>query len=255
MLNFGKKRKEDNSSSWLTTFSDLMTLLLVFFVLLYSFSVIDQLKFQRFMASFQGVGILNRGDEPLDKTRDHDYEISSDEVQKNAQNVDVQASALLQETFDTVQEYVQENNLDIDISVRYKDRGVVLEIKDEILFESGKAVLKPEARVILKQISALLQKMPNSISVEGHTDNRPIHNARFPSNWELSTARSLAVVRYMSENLGLNPGRFAAVGYGEYRPVVSNDSPENMARNRRVMIVINTDDLYISEKGADGNDS
>jgi len=250
---FKKKRKEDNSS-WLMTFSDLMTLLLVFFVLLYSFSVIDTLKFQRFMASFQGVGILERGDEPLDKSQDHEHDIDVDEVQQNLDSQDIQANIVLQETFDKIERYIQENELDIDVSIRYKDRSVVLEVKDEILFESGKAELRPEAFIVLNKLSGLLKTMPNSISVEGHTDNRPIYSSRFPSNWELSTARALAVVRHMSETLKLDPRRFAAVGYGEYRPVVANDSLENMARNRRVMIIINADDINMLE-GADKSDT
>lgn len=248
-----KKRKKDKKDepSWLLTFSDLMTLLLVFFVLLYSLSVIDKVKFQRFMASFQGVGILERGDKPLEEDKQHDFDIGAEDIPIEAQDIDKQALMLLQETLEKVQDYIEENDLDINVEIRYKDRGIVLEIKDEILFESGKAELKPEAYIILKKLSGLLQTMPNTILVEGHTDNRPIHSSIFPSNWELSTARSLAVVRHMSERLDLAPERFAAVGFGEYRPVVPNDSAQNMARNRRVMIVINAEDVYITEKEVD----
>ncbi|MGI6452780.1 MAG: OmpA family protein [Syntrophomonadaceae bacterium] len=237
-----KKKKKKEDPGWMMTFSDMMTLLLVFFVLLYSFSVVDIVKFQRFLASFQGVGILERGPEAMEQDKEKDFEIPLEA------EADLSNSEALYETYLIVEEYIRENNMEMEVSVRLDERGVVLEIKDEILFASGQADLKPDALVVLQSLSGLLRYIPNTISVEGHTDNRPIHNARFPSNWELSTARALAVVRYLSENLGLSPDRFCAVGYGEYRPVAKNDSAENMARNRRVNIVINAENPPSLEK-------
>ncbi|SMB82399.1 chemotaxis protein MotB [Desulfonispora thiosulfatigenes DSM 11270] len=241
MLPYKKKKKSSGSPAWMTTFSDLTTLLLVFFVLMYSFSVIDVQKFKRFVASFQGVGILDSGAEPLDKDRDHDYDVPS-----NSENTldDMSKLQPLDNLYQSVQKYIQENNLESEISVRFMDKGVYLEIKDKIFFESGKADIKPESRKLLSDLSGLFKDIPNMISVEGHTDIRPIRSSVFPSNWELSTARAVSVVRYLSEQTGLNPARFNAAGYGEYQPVVPNDSPQNMAKNRRVVIVINTANTY-----------
>lgn len=244
MLPFNKRKQEEGSPEWMTTFSDLMTLLLVFFVLLYSFSVIDIVKFRRFMASFQGVGILDLGDKPLEKDKEHDFDVPVDSPKHFN---DMSRLDPLAEIYIAVQEYIEENDLDAEITVHYSERGVALEIKDKILFASGKAYLKPEARKLLKELSGLFKEVPYTISVEGHTDNRPIHNAQFPSNWELSTARAVTVVRYLTEKLGLDPKKFCAVGYGEYHPVVPNNSLENMARNRRVVIVINSRDPYFGE--------
>jgi chemotaxis protein MotB len=224
---------------WMVTFSDMVTLLLVFFVLLYSLSILDQEKFRQFMASFHGIGILERSDQPLEKDKDFDYPVSD-----NGPNYWEERERTIQEIFDTVQSYIMVNGLDIDIEIRMSDRGVVLEIKDEILFESGKAQLKPEAVQVLSKLSGLLNQLPYTISVEGHTDNRPINTSQFPSNWELSTGRAVSVVRFLAERQGVDPQKFLAVGYGEYHPRAPNDTPENMAKNRRVLIVINAKDPY-----------
>jgi len=250
-LPFKKKDKREGTNDWMVTFSDLMTLLLVFFVLLYSFSIIDKMKFQRFVASFQGVGILDQGPEPMDKDKTQDFNIPTEE------KCQVDSSARednLYKTYTAVKEYIQEHNLSMEVDVRFSERGIVLEIKDDILFSSGEADLKPQAMEILKKLSGLLGSIPNTISVEGHTDNRPIHNVQFDSNWELSSARALAVVRHLSERLELDPKRFCAVGYGEYRPIVPNTTAENLAKNRRVTIVINAEDPYFSGEGAEFND-
>jgi chemotaxis protein MotB len=239
-----KKKQEEGSPQWMTTFSDLMTLLLVFFVLLYSFSVIDVEKFQRFMASFQGAGILDRGTEPLKKDKEKDFDVPSDVQQKINE---ISKLNPLAEIYFAVQEYISDNNLETDISVKFNENGVALEIKDKILFESAKAELKLEALKILRELAGLFNNIPYTISVEGHTDNRPIHSAKFSSNWELSAARALSVVRFLTDRIGLDPHKFCAVGYGEYHPVAPNDSPSNMAKNRRVVIVINSRNPYFEE--------
>lgn len=233
-----KQNDEDGSANWMTTYSDLMTLLLVFFVLLYSFSVIDVKKFERFVVSFQGVGVLNRGAEPLDKPAEHTYEVPSKQ-QETLQ--DISKPDPLYEIYLEIQQYLEANDLDVKIKVRYSKSGLALEINDEILFASGKADLKPEAIKILKDLSGFMKELPYVFSIEGHTDNRPIHNAEFDSNWELSATRAVKVVRYLTEDLNLDPRKFCAVGHGEYRPVAPNDTPENMAKNRRVTIFISRD--------------
>ena len=111
-------------------------------------------------------------------------------------------------------------------------------MKDAILFESGRAELKPEGIEVLKKLEGLISDFDNELVIEGHTDNVPMTSGRFPSNWELSTARAVTVVRYLSESLDIDPGRLSAVGYGEYRPIKPNDTAENRAANRRVNILI-----------------
>lgn len=105
-------------------------------------------------------------------------------------------------------------------------------------FESGKAEITEKGKVMLDHIAPILAKIPNEVLVEGHTDNVPIHTTQFDSNWELSTARSTNVVKYLVQVDKLAPDRIAAIGYGEYKPIVANDTPENRNKNRRVVFFI-----------------
>ncbi|GFN24141.1 OmpA family protein [Thermanaeromonas sp. C210] len=233
----GRERQGDDGPSWMVTYSDLMTQLVVFFVLLFSFSVLSQQKFQRFIASFQGVGILDGGPgivAPAEPAPGAEVEV----VQSPLESQALAQAREMMETLQSIQNFLAEHGLEDMVEVRYEEGGVALDIKERILFDSGKADLKPEARQVLDKLATLLARLPNNIKVEGHTDNRPINTPEFPSNWELSAARAIRVVRYFIERHGLEPHRFTAVGYGEYRPLVPNDSPEHMAQNRRVIILI-----------------
>ncbi len=262
---YKKKSQEPGAPLWMVTFSDMVTLILVFFVLLYSFSVIDAVKFRRFINSFQGVGILNSGQEPLDVPSDIeikeyiilDNETIDDKIVKdspwdNELHSDILEENPLVEVYHTVLEYIEEHELGGVVDVRFEVRGIALEIKDRILFDSAKADLKPEAKEILNKLAPMLKDLPYMTSIEGHTDNRPINTPEFPSNWELSVARALSVTRYFIDELNLEPERFAVVGLGEYHPVAPNDGPENWQLNRRVIIVINAENPFESEVLKDG---
>jgi chemotaxis protein MotB len=127
------------------------------------------------------------------------------------------------------------------INVRYSNEGAHITFEDFLLFDFGKAEINPGGLAFLERVAALIQKIPHPVRVEGHTDNLPIHTARFPSNWELSTARAVNVVKYFAGLGKINPQRLSAVGYGDTRPLVLNDSPANRSRNRRVEIVLATE--------------
>lgn len=243
-----RNEEEQGSPLWMTSFSDMMTLILVFFVLIYSFSIMDVKKFREFIASFQGTGIMNRGEAPLEEpvtttvpesqaTHGQEQEVPELPLEENP----------LPEVYLTVKKYIRENSLEDMVEVSYEHRGIAMEIKERILFDSGSAVLKPEAAKLLDPLSGLLEQLNYRISIEGHTDNLPIHTERYPTNWELSTARSSQVIRYFVERHGLDPQKFAAVGLGEYHPVAPNDNPVDRALNRRVIIVVNAVDPYASE--------
>ncbi|KKM12334.1 hypothetical protein SY88_04065 [Clostridiales bacterium PH28_bin88] len=251
-----RRRREansnDTSQEWLLTYADMVTLVLTFFVLLYSFSVLDVVKFKQFITSFQGSGILDWGPVPMEQPQPE----SSSQQQPSEQAPSSSQSQMMQqisetnpllEVFYTVQTFLQESGLEQMVEVRYEDRGIALDIKERVLFDSGKADLKPEARKLLDSLAGLLDKLPYQISVEGHTDNRPINTPEFPTNWELSTRRSVRVVRYFTETLGLDPKKFAATGYSEFQPVAPNDTPEKQALNRRVVIMIIARDPYGNE--------
>jgi len=127
-----------------------------------------------------------------------------------------------------------------EATVKMTDRGLVITFVAEVLFDSGKAVLRQQALQTLDKVSSVLETTvaDHNVGIEGHTDNVPIRHSGWKSNWELSTARALSVLHYMIEEHGLNPDRLSATGYGEYRPVDSNDTAAGRAKNRRVEIVI-----------------
>ena len=139
---------------------------------------------------------------------------------------------------DIVSDFVEREGLEAEVTLRADRRGVIIEIKDTILFDPGKAELKKNSREILDKITLLIQEFENKIIIEGHTDNVPINTYRFPTNWELSAIRATTVVRYFIEERGVDPERLSVAGYGEYQPIAPNDSPENRSLNRRVNILI-----------------
>jgi chemotaxis protein MotB len=130
---------------------------------------------------------------------------------------------------------------DLDIEVTHTDQGTRLSFENQVLFDFGRAAINPAGFIFLDKIADVLSKIPYAVRVEGHTDNVPIQTRRFPSNWELSVARAVNVVKYFAEVSNIDPKRLSAVGYGESRPVAANDSPSNRAINRRVEILLLTE--------------
>lgn len=218
-----RKRKPDdiNTNGWMDTYADTITLLLTFFILLYSFSTTDNKKLKLVAAAFES--------EILGKTPN---KISGDI------NPDVPVKTDYDNLVDKVTEIIDKNHLEDVIKVRKEDAGVVLQLSDSILFDSGKSELKKNSTKILDVISTIIPEVNNEISVQGHTDNVPIYNSKYKSNWELSTARAVTVLQYFIEEKKISPKRFSANGYGQYRPLVPNDNEKNRAINRRVDILI-----------------
>ena len=130
---------------------------------------------------------------------------------------------------------------DLDIQVTEVDQGTRLSFEDQVLFDFGQAAINPAGFVFLDKIADVLRKIPYAVRVEGHTDNVPIQTRRFPSNWDLSVARAVNVVKYFAEVSKIDPKRLSAVGYGESRPVAPNDTFSNRAKNRRVEILLLTE--------------
>lgn len=232
-----KKKKPESEGlkgdEWLGTYSDMVTLLLTFFILLYSMSSVDSEKLKQLSKAFNQVMVGTKGDSILQ------YDLYDGEVPLvggESDNKDISDTA--QSMYKGVKEFVKDNNLSDTVDITEDERGVILQLKDSILFQTGESKLKPESRDILNKINTLLKSVPNSIVVEGHTDNVPIHNSEYNSNWDLSTARAVTVVRYFIEEKGDNPSRFSASGYGEYKPLVANNSDDNRSKNRRVNILI-----------------
>ncbi len=238
---FNRRKKDipqDNPERWLLTYADLITLLLAFFIVMYSMSRIDAKRFGKVSQALHG--ILKGGPSILHHPKES---LNTGHGLLNTGDLN-----LLQTQFT--------NNIDQlgrkgDINTDMNERGLVIHIMESAMFDEGSAWLKPKALQILDLVSADIIGMPNHVRVEGHTDNRPIHNADFPSNWELSTARATTVVRYLIENHGFPPDKISAVGFAEYRPYVPNNTIENRALNRRVDIVVLTMELSAAEPGSD----
>ncbi|MFH0731975.1 MAG: flagellar motor protein MotB [Candidatus Omnitrophota bacterium] len=146
----------------------------------------------------------------------------------------------LQEAKSMLEQRLAQEISDKDVKLEMADRGLVITFVAELLFDSGKAQIKDTGKDALSKVASILKNTTpdNEIGIEGHTDNVPIKFSGYKSNWELSTARATEVLHYLVDNGGLNPEKLAATGYGEFRPVTSNDSDEGRQKNRRVEIVI-----------------
>ena len=240
------RRNLENEGSkkagWLTTFNDLVTLLMVFFVLLFTMSTIDTRKMQDFQYALQsGLGILGKGKKvaiSVKKTQPVDN-MSHIMTQAEGEQMKKGSNLPVGKLFDEIRQLTQ---ADPEIQVTQTHQGTRLSFKDQVLFDFGRAAINPAGFVFLNKIADELNKMPYLVRVEGHTDNVPIQTRRFPSNWELSVARAVNVVKYFAEVGKIDPHRLSAVGYGESRPLAANDSASNRAKNRRVEILLLTED-------------
>ena len=159
--------------------------------------------------------------------------------QDNANSAYMQENENLREAQEKLEQYIKENNLQDQVSTELSEEGLMIRLKEKALFASGSAALQGQANQIVPVIAALLSSLPERVTISGHTDNVPISTAQFPSNWELSSARAVSLMRgLMGVQPSLNPARFSALGYSEYRPIASNDTEEGRAQNRRVEVFI-----------------
>ena len=264
-----KRRKRGAESGggapeWMTTFSDLMTLLLTFFILLYSFSSVSNDKFMKAAGSlsdsFVGSGqksILTGGqwvpEENENAATDDPAALSKMEAAaiQSAKAETAQAELLTSDgqtmiavdpevvkMYQEVIDFVEKNGLSEEISLSMDADGVYMNVKAAILFTPGSAVITESGTAALQKVAELIGNFENKIMIEGHTDNVPHHDQKFESNWELSAGRAIAVLRHLVEQRNIDPSRLSAVGYGEYNPLVPNDTAEQRAANRRVNIVL-----------------
>ena len=297
-----RKKKEEcskGSPAWMSTFSDLMNLLLCFFVLLYASSNVDEEKIQRIMASFNqaSFSLLESGSVSLEEgqivsggvtqlpgiesileyigvsseVKGNNQDLSAtgaddgqsdssdqpDSVQPNTEEtiVDNQTTELSQEElkaqveqqgekqsaqmYDEISEKVESYKIEDNVALDYNSQYVSLDLNGALLFDKGQADIRDDAADFMKKITSILKKYQNCIvEVEGHTDNVPIHNSNYQSNRYLSTARATKVYEYITDNTDFPDQNLKVAGYGESRPVASNDSEEGRSKNRRVTIKI-----------------
>lgn len=256
-----KKKQEDapaGSPAWMATFSDLMNLLLCFFVLLFSMSTVDAEKFEQIAAALSdSFNILPAGGASMGEgamvsngvSQLNNLSVYSNNMGEMTEKKDEDADAIeeveqkkleqSEEMAQEIKEALQESNVLETVEVDFTSQYVVLTLNGALLFDSGKADIRQEAMGTVDAIGDMLQTYTgNIIEVEGHTDNVPIHTQRFKSNNELSSARALAVAEYYIESKGLDPAYLKYSGRGEYVPVADNGTAEGRAQNRRVEIKI-----------------
>lgn len=228
---------KDTTERWLLTYSDLMNLLLILFIILYTMSKVDGAKYSQVSTSLRSamgaspnpIVLGNGGGSLIDLGGNGSSTVVSGDIEQQRMN----------EVVNKVSEIIQKEKLGNNIEVTMEERGVVISIREQIAFKSGSADIEPSARETIVSVGQKLLLIPgNQIKVEGHTDTDPINIAKFPSNWELSSARATNVLRLLVDKVGISPKIISAVGYGEYRPRVPNTSNANKAVNRRVDIVI-----------------
>ncbi len=222
---------EEGAPAWMATFADMATLLMTFFVLLLSFANMDIVEFRTLMGSVRdafGVQFEQPGD----------YEARANSPIWISEGGSPTTPSILESgPLERVRRALEERGLAPVVDAEMTRRGVALRIRDGVLFESGSDELKPRGLEVLTELGELSTEFVEEIAVEGHTDDRPISTARFPSNWELSAARATAVLRYLERS---HPDELSMsiAGYADTRPVADNDSAEGRSRNRRVELIL-----------------
>jgi chemotaxis protein MotB len=224
---------------WLVSYADYVTLLLAFFITIYAVTRLDS---DKLLAAQQSIyQALNApvflGGFPLEPGLGKPDNPGS-QGDLPAAGLKASPRTQIEEVADEVQTLLREKAEYQDIRLMITGRGLVIHLPEFLFFDSAAADFRPEAGPLLDRLAAVLARIPNPVVVEGHTDNRPIRNSQFPSNWELSTHRATTLVRYLVEKHHLDPARFTAAGYGEYRPLASNDDEAGRRLNRRVDLVI-----------------
>ena len=235
----GRKRNKQGTKDggvprggWEMVYSGFILIFLCFFIMLCSFSRMEESKVTRFVKSFShAVNILSGG---------LDFE-SGDIVLHDSEKM-VDENSEVANIYKNIKSIVKELKLENDVTLLFSDDGLVMRLSDKILFDLGGAAISVGATPLLQKIGLIISKTSYSIRIEGHTDNFPINRVKFPSNWELSTARAVSVLRYFIEKNNIPSERLSAAGFGEFHPLLPNDLPENRAKNRRVELVFINDD-------------
>lgn len=245
----------DEPTRWVVSYADFITMLLALFIVLYAISQLDIAKMKEFTGSLKQSFKTMQVDTIKKKK-----ELNEIFATTNAKIKAIPIKLTFQQQIENLKEKLQEAQeksptemIQLDklkkelqgelfgqkeIKMANSERGLVISLADRVLFDPGSSVIKPEALPTLEKISQILEKMPNSIRIEGHTDNQPINTSQYPSNWELSTARATSIVKLFISQYKFPPEKISAAGYGEFRPIASNTTLEGRQSNRRVDIVV-----------------
>jgi len=250
--------EQESGSVWLTSYSDMVTNLLAVFVLLFSFALLGQ-KIPKINTSqlslfgWGGVALMEEGGTPdsgsyaaIDKDEDaSDPEEEQDQGENDQiiyDPVDAETNAGIHKLMNELSDQIAESDMTGRIGIEQQSKDVfIMRMADSVLFDTGSADITPAAREVLNELFGILEEYKDfmkTVRIEGHTDDRPMNSSVYPSNWELSSARALNVLKVLLNSTSLDPSKLAYTGYAEFRPIAENDSPENMAKNRRVDFVV-----------------
>lgn len=245
------KKSEDEpkkgAPAYMNTYGDMMTLLLTFFVLLFSMSSIDVAKFKTVIASFEGgTGILTSGETIQENTSVLGNGIKQFPEKKSGKDGQKENNKELEKMKENLQKFLKSKELQEKVAVEKNGDEIILRFDDVLLFDTGKADIKPGAIPVLNTVGIKLNDYLNQgyrVRLEGHTDNVPIKTSQFPSNWELSAARAIAVTKFFIYEMNFDASKISTEGFGENRPIGDNQTAEGRAMNRRVEIKISKDNM------------
>ena len=233
-----KKHEEHVDESWLVPYADILTLLLALFIVLFAMSTVDEKKLQQMSTVFNtiftsGTGVM---DNP---TVVENPDASEPDVQSGASKY-LEDQQALKQVQNRVDEFIAVNELEKQFETKMTNEGLLITIRDSVLFDTGKADVKQAYISIAAELSNILMfDPPRNIVVTGHTDNVPIKTNEFDSNWDLSVMHAVNFMKVViAKNPQLDPKYFSAKGYGEYSPIASNDTKEGRAKNRRVEVLV-----------------
>jgi chemotaxis protein MotB len=232
-----------NRERWLVSYADFITLLFAFFVVMYSISSVNEGKYK--VISEALIGVFNDADRALQPIPVGDERpktvTPAKPLVKDSEQIDAGIAQAASDPLKSIADDISAAFGDLisanQMTVRGNELWVEIELNSSLLFGSGDAMPSDIAFNIIDKVAAILKPFDNPVHVEGFTDDRPIRTAQYPTNWELSSARSASIVRMLAMQ-GVNPGRLASVGYGEFQPVANNATAEGRARNRRVVLVV-----------------
>lgn len=252
-----------NHEAWVIPYADMLTLLMALFLVMWATSQTDVNKMKQMSAGFAdslgivgdgtgvgGEGILDGAPDPKNTDSKIDLTpkvgaaaIAAIESQNQQQQ---KAKQQLDDVQKSISDTANETGTGAELAFKDEGRGLIVSIVSEgVLFDAGSAELRPEGRTVLDGLASTLNGIPNKLSIEGHTDNRPISTPRFPSNWDLSSARASTVLRYLTDVQHIAAPRLTASGYGDTNPVASNADEVGRAKNRRVDIAILSEPVAI----------
>lgn len=245
----------DYINRWVISYADFITMLLALFVVLYALTSLDSNKLKNFSSSVMKHFPQNKEESTLNPSSNlqerkqmlaESFSTTKVNVKFNNE-IEINSNKTLQSVrtdkdlteLNSIENLIKNKLADVNgLSITHESRGLIIRLKDAVLFDAGSDIIKDKAQITLDRLAGVLKDIPNSIRIEGHTDSNPISTAKFPSNWELSTARSTNIVKYLIKKHKFNPRNLQAVGYGEYMPLTKNSNSSDQAVNRRVDIVI-----------------